>query len=59
VADEAVDSDGTSAASSQASATTKSASSGGGTCTVSQDTPGVELWYGEPRNFMLRIDAKY
>ena len=31
---EAVDSDGTSAASSQASATTKSASSGGGTCTV-------------------------
>jgi outer-membrane receptor for ferric coprogen and ferric-rhodotorulic acid len=26
---------------------------------LSQDTPGVELWYGEPRNFMLRIDAKY
>lgn len=20
---------------------------------------GVNLWYGDPRNFMLRIDAKY
>jgi outer-membrane receptor for ferric coprogen and ferric-rhodotorulic acid len=26
---------------------------------LSQDTRGLELWYGEPRNFMLRIDAKY
>ena len=26
---------------------------------LSQDTPTLNLWYGEPRNFMLRIDAKY
>jgi outer membrane receptor for ferric coprogen and ferric-rhodotorulic acid len=26
---------------------------------LSQDTPSQALWYGEPRNFMLRIDAKY
>jgi outer membrane receptor for ferric coprogen and ferric-rhodotorulic acid len=26
---------------------------------LSQNTSGLELWYGEPRNFMLRIDAKY
>jgi outer membrane receptor for ferric coprogen and ferric-rhodotorulic acid len=26
---------------------------------LSQATPGLALWYGEPRNFMLRIDAKY
>jgi outer-membrane receptor for ferric coprogen and ferric-rhodotorulic acid len=26
---------------------------------LSQDTPSLALWYGEPRNFMLRIDAKY
>ena len=26
---------------------------------LSQDTPNVGFWYGEPRNFMLRIDAKY
>jgi TonB-dependent siderophore receptor len=26
---------------------------------VSQDTPNLDLWYGEPRNFMLRIDAKF
>ena len=26
---------------------------------LSQNTPDVNLWYGEPRNFMLRIDAKY
>ncbi len=26
---------------------------------LSQETPGLERWYGEPRNFMLRIDAKY
>ena len=26
---------------------------------LSQDTPSLGLWYGEPRNFMLRIDAKY
>jgi outer membrane receptor protein involved in Fe transport len=25
---------------------------------LSQVTPGLELWYGEPRNFTLRIDAK-
>ena len=26
---------------------------------LSQDTPEFSVWYGEPRNFMLRIDAKY
>lgn len=26
---------------------------------VSQNTPGLGIWYGGPRNFMLRIDAKY
>jgi outer membrane receptor for ferric coprogen and ferric-rhodotorulic acid len=26
---------------------------------LSQDTPSLALWYGEPRNFMLRIDAKF
>ena len=26
---------------------------------LSQNTPNVGFWYGEPRNFMLRIDAKY
>jgi outer membrane receptor for ferric coprogen and ferric-rhodotorulic acid len=26
---------------------------------LSQDTNTLALWYGEPRNFMLRIDAKY
>jgi TonB-dependent siderophore receptor len=26
---------------------------------LSQDTPDLAVWYGEPRNFMLRIDAKY
>lgn len=26
---------------------------------VSQDTPDLAVWYGDPRNFMLRIDAKY
>jgi outer membrane receptor for ferric coprogen and ferric-rhodotorulic acid len=26
---------------------------------VSQDTPNLGLWYGDPRNFMLRIDAKF
>jgi outer membrane receptor for ferric coprogen and ferric-rhodotorulic acid len=26
---------------------------------VSQDTPELELWYGDPRNVMLRIDAKF
>jgi outer membrane receptor protein involved in Fe transport len=26
---------------------------------LSQDTLGLQLWYGEPRNFMLRIDAKF
>ena len=26
---------------------------------LSQDTPSLALWYGEPSNFMLRIDAKY
>jgi outer-membrane receptor for ferric coprogen and ferric-rhodotorulic acid len=25
---------------------------------LSQDTPSATFWYGEPRNFMLRIDAK-
>jgi outer membrane receptor for ferric coprogen and ferric-rhodotorulic acid len=26
---------------------------------LSQDGATLALWYGEPRNFMLRIDAKY
>jgi outer membrane receptor for ferric coprogen and ferric-rhodotorulic acid len=26
---------------------------------LSQDTPGLSLWYGDPRNFMFRIDAKF
>jgi hypothetical protein len=26
---------------------------------VSHNTPGLALWYGEPCNFMLRIDAKF
>jgi outer membrane receptor for ferric coprogen and ferric-rhodotorulic acid len=26
---------------------------------LSQNTPDLTLWYGEPRNVMLRIDAKY
>jgi outer-membrane receptor for ferric coprogen and ferric-rhodotorulic acid len=26
---------------------------------VSQEAPTPSLWYGDPRNFMLRIDAKY
>jgi outer membrane receptor for ferric coprogen and ferric-rhodotorulic acid len=26
---------------------------------LSQDTPNLNVWYGEPRNLMLRIDAKY
>jgi outer membrane receptor for ferric coprogen and ferric-rhodotorulic acid len=26
---------------------------------LSQNTPVLSVWYGEPRNFMLRIDAKY
>jgi outer membrane receptor for ferric coprogen and ferric-rhodotorulic acid len=26
---------------------------------LSQNTPALAVWYGEPRNFMLRIDAKY
>ena len=26
---------------------------------LSQNTPLQSLWYGEPRNFMLWIDAKY
>jgi outer membrane receptor for ferric coprogen and ferric-rhodotorulic acid len=26
---------------------------------ISQDTPAFSTWYGEPRNFLLRIDAKY
>jgi outer-membrane receptor for ferric coprogen and ferric-rhodotorulic acid len=26
---------------------------------LSQNTPDLNLWYGEPRNVMLRIDAKY
>ena len=26
---------------------------------LSQNSPSLGLWYGEPRNFMLRIDAKY
>ena len=26
---------------------------------LSEETPSPSFWYGEPRNFMLRIDAKY
>jgi outer-membrane receptor for ferric coprogen and ferric-rhodotorulic acid len=26
---------------------------------LSQDTPAFDVWYGEPRNLMLRIDAKF
>ena len=26
---------------------------------LSQDSPSLDVWYGEPRSFMLRIDAKY
>jgi len=26
---------------------------------LSEETPSATFWYGEPRNFMLRIDAKY
>lgn len=26
---------------------------------LSQNSPDTTVWYGEPRNFMLRIDAKY
>jgi outer membrane receptor for ferric coprogen and ferric-rhodotorulic acid len=26
---------------------------------LSQEPPGAGFWYGDPRNFMLRIDAKY
>ncbi len=26
---------------------------------VSQDTPDLGLWYGDPRNVMLRVDAKF
>jgi outer membrane receptor for ferric coprogen and ferric-rhodotorulic acid len=26
---------------------------------LSQDPPNPGVWYGDPRNFMLRIDAKY
>jgi outer-membrane receptor for ferric coprogen and ferric-rhodotorulic acid len=26
---------------------------------LSQDTPNVGFWYGEPRNFMFRFDAKF
>ena len=26
---------------------------------LSQNTPTMNVWYGEPRNFMIRIDAKY
>ena len=26
---------------------------------LSEETPNAFFWYGEPRNFMLRIDAKY
>jgi len=26
---------------------------------LSENTPNTTFWYGEPRNFMLRIDAKY
>jgi outer-membrane receptor for ferric coprogen and ferric-rhodotorulic acid len=26
---------------------------------VAQESETTELWYGDPRNFMLRIDAKF
>ena len=26
---------------------------------LSQNSPDLVVWYGEPRNLMLRIDAKY
>jgi outer-membrane receptor for ferric coprogen and ferric-rhodotorulic acid len=26
---------------------------------LSEETPNPFFWYGEPRNFMVRIDAKY
>jgi outer membrane receptor for ferric coprogen and ferric-rhodotorulic acid len=26
---------------------------------VSEDSPATGFWYSDPRNFMLRIDAKY
>jgi TonB-dependent siderophore receptor len=26
---------------------------------LSQNSPALSVWYGDPRNFMLRIDAKY
>ena len=26
---------------------------------LSQDTPQMNVWYGEPRNFMLRVEASY
>ena len=26
---------------------------------LSEETPTPAFWYGEPRNFMVRIDAKY
>ena len=26
---------------------------------LSQSTPAFNVWYGDPRNFMLRVDAKY
>jgi outer membrane receptor for ferric coprogen and ferric-rhodotorulic acid len=26
---------------------------------LSQDTPSNDVWYGEPRNFMIRIDASF
>jgi outer membrane receptor protein involved in Fe transport len=26
---------------------------------LSQDTPDLTVWYGEPRNYMVRIDARY
>lgn len=26
---------------------------------LSQNTPSLDVWFGEPRNYMLRVDAKY
>jgi outer-membrane receptor for ferric coprogen and ferric-rhodotorulic acid len=26
---------------------------------LSQNTPALDVWYGDPRNFLLRIDAKF
>jgi outer membrane receptor for ferric coprogen and ferric-rhodotorulic acid len=26
---------------------------------LSQNSPGLEVWYGEPRNLLLRVDAKF